>query len=198
MDALSEQTPKNETRERLIAIALDRFSRQGYEAAGIQEIVDSAGITKPSLYYYFGSKQGLLEAIVAEYGDRLAAIFESAAEYHHDLVMNLRVIFDQTAGFAGENPEFFRLAVNLFFAAPETVSYNAGNDLRRRLTATLAGLFKAASKDHGNMKGRELVYGETFFLLVQSCALLSLNGELNLTEHTRYRIIHQYMHGIFS
>ena len=186
------------TRERLIAIALERFSRQGYEAVGIQEIVDTAEITKPSLYHYFGSKQGLLEAIVEEWGKELAGLMERAAEYHHNVVMNLRGLFDGVIQFAAENPQFFRLAVNLFFSASETVSHNAGKPLRNHLVSTLTGLFKAASKDHGNMKGREMIYGETFFLLLQSCAILCLNGELKLDDHTRYRIIHQYMHGIFS
>jgi TetR/AcrR family transcriptional regulator len=188
----------SEIRGRIAAEALARFSRHGYEAVGIQEIVDAAGISKPALYHYFGSKQGLLEAIVAEYGEKLAVACEAAAEYRHDLAMNLRGLFNETVGFAEQEPEFFRLMTSLFSSAPETVSYNAGEALRRRLASALTALFRAAAKDHGNMKGRELVYGETFFLLLQSCALLSLNGALKLTEQTRYRIIHQYMHGIFS
>lgn len=194
------ETPESKSgaRERIIAAALDHFSRRGYEAVGIQEIAESSGLTKPSLYYYFGSKQGLLEAIVTEYGEKLAALFGAATEYRHDLVMNLRELFDQTIGFAETHPEAFRLMMSLFSAAPDTVSYNAGKELRGRLSSALSALFKAAAKDHGNMKGRELIYGETFFLLLQSCVLLSLNGELKLGGQTRYRIIHQYMHGIFS
>jgi TetR/AcrR family transcriptional regulator len=165
---------------------------------GIQEIVDAAETTKPSLYYYFGSKQGLLETIAAEYGEKLAGIFEEAVEYRHNLVMNLRGLFDQTIGFAVEHPQFFRIAVNLFSAAPETVSYNVGKDLGGRLLVALTVLFRAAAKDHGNMKGRELIYGRTFFSLLQSCVILSLNRELELDEPARYRIVHQYMHGIFS
>jgi TetR/AcrR family transcriptional regulator len=198
MEQSSDSASKNDTRKRLAAAALDCFSRHGYEAVGVQEIVEAAGITKPSLYHYFGSKQGLLEALVAEGGGTLAALYEAAAKYRHDLVMNLRGLLDETAGFAAANPAFFRLMTSLFSAAPETVSYNAGKELRRRLAASLTALFKAAAKDHGNMKGRERVYGETFLPLLQSCALLSLNGELKLDAHTRYRIIHQYMHGIFS
>jgi TetR/AcrR family transcriptional regulator len=63
-----EAEGKNETRDRIIGTALDLFSRRGYEGTGIQEIVDGAGVTKPSLYYHFGSKQGLLEALAAGFG----------------------------------------------------------------------------------------------------------------------------------
>ena len=32
------------------------FYMKGYDAVGVQEIVDTAGITKPTLYYYFEVK----------------------------------------------------------------------------------------------------------------------------------------------
>ena len=32
------------------------FMPRGYDAVGVQEIAQKAGITKPTLYYYFGSK----------------------------------------------------------------------------------------------------------------------------------------------
>ena len=44
--------------------ALDLFYARGYDAVGVQEIVNTAGITKPTLYYYFGSKRGLLENLL--------------------------------------------------------------------------------------------------------------------------------------
>ena len=40
----------------LLDAALDLFYAKGYDAVGVQEIVDRAGVTKPTLYYYFGSK----------------------------------------------------------------------------------------------------------------------------------------------
>ena len=44
--------------------AEELFYSRGYDATGVQEIVDRAGVTKPTLYYYFGSKKGLLKAIL--------------------------------------------------------------------------------------------------------------------------------------
>jgi TetR/AcrR family transcriptional regulator len=185
-------------RERLLEAALELFAKRGFDGTGIQEIVDTAGVTKPTLYYYFGNKHGLLEGILAEYGETLAALVRRNTAYHHDLVMNLTGLLTETVVFARKNPPFWRLFRNLASAAPESPSFAPGSDLRKTLLVCLEALFKAASKDHGNMKGREKLYGETFFGLLESCSILVLNGELALNDHERYRIIHQYMHGIFS
>jgi TetR/AcrR family transcriptional regulator len=187
-----------ETRERILEAGLELFSRRGYEGTGIQGIVDAAGVTKPSLYYYFGSKQGLLEAIVAVFGREYADALAEAARYRRDLGMNLRALLRNTLNFAGANPRFFRLLACLFAAAPETVPHAAGKGLRTSLAGLVTELFARASEDHGNMKNRQFIYGEAFFALLQSNALLSLNGDLTIDETLLARIIHQFMHGIFS
>jgi TetR/AcrR family transcriptional regulator len=113
--------------------------------------------------------------------------------------MNLRGLLDGTLEFARKQPSFFRLMVSLFSAAPETSGWEAAAGLRKSLITVTTDLFAAAARDHGTMKGRQHLYGETFFALIQSCGILALNGELSLTDQTiRYRIIHQFMHGIFS
>ena len=54
------------TKNQILEISTALFAEKGYDAVGVQEIVDKSGITKPTLYYYFGSKKGLLEFIVRE------------------------------------------------------------------------------------------------------------------------------------
>lgn len=64
-------------RERLLSSALELFITKGYAATSVREIVAAAGVSKPALYYYFGSKEGIylelmngalatFEALVAE------------------------------------------------------------------------------------------------------------------------------------
>jgi TetR/AcrR family transcriptional regulator len=187
-----------DTRERIMAAALDLFSRRGYETSGVQEIADAAGLTKPALYYHFGSKQGLLDAIVARFGDTLTAVFSHESEYHHNLLLNLNGLFRGVLEFANDNANFFRLLMALFQSAPETTAYTAGKELRLRLNAIIEKLFASASLDHGNMKNREKVYAETFMGLLETWARLTINGEIQMTADLEYRVIHQYMHGIFS
>ena len=45
-----------ENKERILECALELFYAKGYDAVGVQEIAERSGITKPTLYYYFGSK----------------------------------------------------------------------------------------------------------------------------------------------
>ena len=189
---------EQDTRSIILEKALELFARKGYEPVGIQEIVDRAEITKPTLYYYFGSKQGLLEAIVREYGDGLAECFRTAAVYRHDLVINLRDLFRANLKFSHEKPDFWRLLLILFSSAVDSGAYAAGVSLRRELLAVLETLFENAAKDHGNMKRRQKIYAESFLGLMETFCRLSVNGELSISDDLRNRIIHQYMHGIFS
>ncbi|ANZ34810.1 TetR family transcriptional regulator [Lentzea guizhouensis] len=49
--------------ERLIDAATRLFADKGYERVAVQEIVESAGVTKGAMYHYFGSKDDLLHEI---------------------------------------------------------------------------------------------------------------------------------------
>jgi TetR/AcrR family transcriptional regulator len=51
-------------RERLLETAIGLFAEKGYAGTSVREIVERAGVSKPVLYYYFQSKEGLFLAIL--------------------------------------------------------------------------------------------------------------------------------------
>jgi TetR/AcrR family transcriptional regulator len=51
-------------RARLLETATELFAEKGYAGASVREIVEKAGVSKPVLYYYFKSKEGLFYAIL--------------------------------------------------------------------------------------------------------------------------------------
>ena len=51
-------------RQRLLETATELFADRGYAGTSVREIVDRAGVSKPVLYYYFKSKEGLFYAIL--------------------------------------------------------------------------------------------------------------------------------------
>jgi AcrR family transcriptional regulator len=55
-----------DTRNAIMRHAAALFAARGYDAVSVREIVEAAGVTKPSLYYYFDSKEGLARALIDE------------------------------------------------------------------------------------------------------------------------------------
>lgn len=52
-------------REQLLDVALDLFATQGFDATSTQQIATAAGVTQGLVFHYFGSKEGLLRAVLS-------------------------------------------------------------------------------------------------------------------------------------
>ncbi len=52
------------SQNRILNKALELFSSKGYEATSVREICEASGLTKPTLYHFFGSKEGVYRALV--------------------------------------------------------------------------------------------------------------------------------------
>ena len=77
------------SKDKILSCALQLFSKKGYDSVGIQEIVDLAGITKPTLYHYFGSKLGLLsELLRIKFDDYLMGL-TTVSQYKKDIKSNI-------------------------------------------------------------------------------------------------------------
>lgn len=62
--------------------ARDLFYREGIRAVGVDEIVARAGVTKPSLYRTYRSKDELAAAVLREAADGFWARFDAAVAAH--------------------------------------------------------------------------------------------------------------------
>jgi len=65
-----------EVRERLLAGATGLFASKGYASTTVREIVERAGVTKPVLYYYFRSKEGIYLELMREPFGKFAALVD--------------------------------------------------------------------------------------------------------------------------
>lgn len=70
--------------ERILGVARDLFYRRGIRAIGVEEIVRKAGVTKPSLYRNFPSKDDLAASYLKTYEAEFWARFDAAADAYPD------------------------------------------------------------------------------------------------------------------
>lgn len=57
-------TPQVRSSERILQKALELFASRGYDATSVREICEAAGIAKPTLYHFYGSKEGVYRSLV--------------------------------------------------------------------------------------------------------------------------------------
>ncbi len=73
-------TRRSSTKDAVLAAATHLFASRGVSTTSVDEIATTAGIAKGSVYYNFGSKSGLVEALMEEQTTRVAEAIRVAAE----------------------------------------------------------------------------------------------------------------------
>lgn len=187
-----------DNRHKLLQCALDLFAARGYAGVGVQEIVDAAGVTKPTLYHYFGSKQGLLEALMDDYTARLDALLAPASGSANDPPLALYRVVSAYFQFARENSSFYRLTLALWFSPPGSEAYGVVSTRLERQYRIIEALFEAAAEFHGNMRGRHQRYAITLLGMINNYIAFALNGYTELNDELVYQAVHQFMYGIYS
>lgn len=79
-------------RERVIDVAVELFSRNGYASTGVADIGEAAGLARGALYYYIGSKDALLAEIHDRVMDPLLKEAAAVTELDVDLRTRLRLL----------------------------------------------------------------------------------------------------------
>ena len=120
--------------ERLLSAGLELFLQQGYNATGIQQLTDLAGVPKGSFYNHFASKEAFAAAIVARYAQNMQRSWErmmqSAPPHPMDTI---RHVFAQMLGYH-ERADCSAGCLIGNFAAEIALSSEAGGKTARRTT----------------------------------------------------------------
>lgn len=185
-------------KQNIIVKALSLFALRGYDAVGVLEICTACDISKPTLYHYYGSKHGLLDAIFATYYPPFLENIGAATAYHNDIVMNLEALASVFFKFTQKEPTFSRFSMTAMFSPSESEAHVAQKRYMTVINEALEQLFSLATNDHGNMKNRKKQLSLSFTGLLRSYAGLQLTGEITLDETTTQAIVKQFMYGIFS
>lgn len=113
-------TTRPRSSDRILNNALGLFSSKGYDATSVREICEAAGITKPTLYHFYGSKEGVYRALVDG----------SLEDFRHRLtqdvlapeapVLRLQRVARAYFHFALDNPGLTRFLMNLVHNPPSS------------------------------------------------------------------------------
>jgi AcrR family transcriptional regulator len=98
------------TREHIVEAALALVADRGFTATSVDDIASAAGVAKGSVFYNFGSKSGLFEAIITEGVTRLTAALRAAADGLHGREA-LEALVTELLTQVRAHPDFAKLMV---------------------------------------------------------------------------------------
>jgi len=112
-------SPAPEARERLLCAALEQFSQRGYAASSVREICQAASVTKPVLYYYFKSKEGLylhlMEESYNQFESTLAELSSFSGSIRHRVIHFCHGVFDTSI----QQLSLVKLMYSIYYGAPQ-------------------------------------------------------------------------------
>lgn len=193
---------KTDTRTTILNTALDLFYSKGYDAVGVQEIAEKSGITKPTLYYYFGSKAGLLETLLQTEVAPLIALLEGVIakeESVPDILLETAAVY---CNFATQNYKFYRFLISILHVAPENETYQIIRPIATSIHYLMVDLFSRRGHILGNMNGRQTQFALSYvgtlnqYLIYHFETTQGKPKKITTTELSS--LMQQFMYGIFS
>lgn len=139
--------PRAEREQQIVEIAVEEFAGNGYAGASMAAIAARAGISKPLVYQYFGSKDGLYLACLHQVGTALLQRLEAAE----------RSVDDSVAS------RIYALAAVFEALAPQPLAWQLLFDSTRPATGPIA----AAAEDYQRATRELAAAGSERFLRVR-------------------------------
>ena len=191
-----------ENRELIMECAKELFYAKGYDAVGVQEIVEKAGITKPTLYYYFGSKLGLLKTLLETKFEDWRVSMKNTADTVSDIRAALYRMANVYCDFFEKDREFYMLMMALFYSARENEAYQAVKPYVTEFYEEAVRMFQNASQQLGNMNGRQRQFAIGFRGTINHYLLLHCETDPDrkkrISGEQIESLVNQFMYGIFT
>ena len=144
----------NDTKERILAAALEMFSKNGYAGTNIRELSASLGLVKSGVYQHFESKEAiwnaLLDEMIAYYGEHFGS-----AEHLPPVPDSLEGLVDMTMGMV-----HFTVHDERIIMTRKVLTLEQYRDVRARELATkhfLTGLTEMFTHVFTGMMERRLI-----------------------------------------
>lgn len=143
--------PRKNRREHLIDTAIELFCEHGYHATGIDRILETAGVSKKTMYVHFRSKEELIYAALRQYDGVFRNNFMKAVEDSGNTPQKrLLAIFDIAGSWFEENNFFGCMFINAVgeYAEKDSPVREISRQFKQLMWSYVADLAKEGGADN--------------------------------------------------
>ena len=138
--------PAEERRHQIIDAAVPIFARKGYAAAGTVEIAQAAGVSEPTIYRYFESKQELYIAAMRRNAEEVMVNWERIASENENPLNALLTLGQWYMMTLKERPELLSLRFRSVTDSADPAVLDEARELYLQILGFTEGLFVKAKE----------------------------------------------------
>jgi len=115
---MMEPSPRGETASQILEAADELFGEQGLDGVSVRDVAVRAGVNKALVFYYFGSKERLFEAVLERYYQAHRAALEASFRSDVPFAERLHAVVDAYLDFIDQHRRYPRLVQSLVVGTP--------------------------------------------------------------------------------
>ncbi|HVX44181.1 MAG TPA: helix-turn-helix domain-containing protein [Mycobacteriales bacterium] len=135
---------RTDTRERIIEVAFELFSEQGYDKTSLREIAERLGVTKAALYYHFKTKEDIVRSHVQDYLGQIGELVAWGKEQPRTLETR-RELITRYAAIVRNGQD----SMKFFHQNPQLQHEQIGDESRKQFKA-LGQLFRDQDRSYAD------------------------------------------------
>ena len=184
------------TKKVLMESALRVFTEKGFAGASTREIVEASGVTKPTLYYHFSSKDNLYRSILEEIFERfnreIARIAAEDLPPRDKLLKVTRYYLDHCQ----ESPREVQLILMAIYRSDSSLPDIDIGTVGRAAIESIAEIIRNGEQAGAFKEGESLQLSLQLIGMIHIQILLLLNDESNLPLSRPEEIVATFLEGI--
>ena len=166
------------TRAAILAAAEDLFARRGFAATRLEDVAEIVGLTRAALFYYYGDKQALFDAMLSDVfgslGVKLDEVLSKGGSISERIELGVEAWVDAIVA----RPAMARLIMRIVADGPEFLTHGVFSD-NNQIAMKYWALFEQG-RDSGELKplhddpfhAASAVIGSTVFYVGALAALI--------------------------
>ncbi|NNL64846.1 MAG: TetR/AcrR family transcriptional regulator, partial [Myxococcales bacterium] len=147
------------------------FATQGFAGTGIDAVCRQAGVAKTALYWHFGSKEGLIAAVVEEAGNQFIEQLQKRVYLEGDPIQRIDRLIEGWRVILSESPELVRLPMMVQLEHGAKQDEPIGAAVRRVLERAEAALVEGIEDSLGAVVAQPERVAQTIVALLQGAAV---------------------------
>lgn len=176
------QRKRRETLQRISEVGLELFVAKGYEATTLDEIAAAAGISRRTFFYYFDSKEDILQAYVESYAAQIKALVIESATVG---AAPLDVVQDAVLKLVAPQREVPMIATARLVRQSEILRTRNQGTLRQLEQAVLEGLCELWPRRESRDRWRLIAMISIGALRLASDTWIEQDGKRPLTKYVQ-------------